>query len=116
MQTQLTHDTLPKGVEFLMNEISELKRLILKNQVQQKSEPQEELLTIKEAANLLHLSVPTLYSKNSKGEIPNVCKRGKRLYFSKQSLIEWIKEGRQKSNLETTKEAEEFLTNKKGLK
>jgi len=82
----------------------------------QTNDQQEQLLTIAEAANLLHLSVPTLYSKHSKGEIPNVCKRGKRLYFSKQSLIEWVKEGRQKSSLETIREAEDFLSNKKGLK
>lgn len=76
----------------------------------------EQLLTVQEAANLLHLTVPTIYSKHSKGELPGVCKRGKRLYFSRQSLIEWIKEGRKKSNAEIEQEAESYLKKKGGKK
>lgn len=55
----------------------------------------EQLLTVQQAAELLNLSVPTLYGYTQRAEIP-VCKRGKRLYFSKQSLFEWIKDGRKK--------------------
>ena len=80
------------------------------------TEQPEQLLTIQEAANLLHLTVPTIYTKHSKGELPNVCKRGKRLYFSKQSLLDWVKEGRKKSSAEIDAEAEAYLSNKKGLK
>lgn len=54
---------------------------------------EDKLLTIREASKFLNLSVPTLYSKHSKREVPGVCKQGKRLYFSKKSLIEWIKAG-----------------------
>lgn len=74
----------------------------------------KDLLTIQEASELLHLTVPTLYSKNSKGEIPGVCKQGKRLYFSKQSLIDWIKEGKQMSNDEIEAQADSFLKRKGG--
>ena len=79
------------------------------------TEPAEEFLSIQEAANLLHLSVPTLYSKHSRGELPGVSKRGKRLYFSKKILLEWLEAGRQKTNDEVKQEAESFL-NKKGGK
>lgn len=76
----------------------------------------EQLLTVSQAAALLHLTVPTIYSKHSKGELPGVSKRGKRLYFSKQCLIDWVKEGRKKSNTEIEQEAEAYLlNNKKGL-
>ena len=52
-----------------------------------------ELLTIQEAAKFLTLSVSTLYLKVSRREI---CfqKKGKRLYFLKSDLIEWVKQGR----------------------
>lgn len=92
--------------------------LDLKHQpkVVETTEQPEQLLTIQEAANLLHLTVPTIYTKHSKGELPNVCKRGKRLYFSKQSLLDWVKEGRKKSSAEIDAEAEAYLSNKKGLK
>jgi excisionase family DNA binding protein len=72
----------------------------------------EQLLTIKEAAQFLKLTVPTIYSKVSKGELP-VMKRGKRLYFSNTELMEYIKEGRKKSNAEIEQEAEAYLTHKK---
>ena len=72
----------------------------------------EQLLTIKEAAQFLKLTVPTIYSKVSKGELP-VMKRGKRLYFSNTELMEYIKEGRKKSNAEIELEAEAYLSNKK---
>jgi len=54
------------------------------------------LLTIQDAATLLHLSVPTLYGYVSKSIIP-VSKQGKRLYFSKEELTDWVKAGRKKT-------------------
>ncbi|MEN2282219.1 helix-turn-helix domain-containing protein [Algoriphagus sp. SE2] len=72
----------------------------------------EQLLTIQEAANFLNLTVPTIYSKVSKGELP-VMKRGKRLYFSSTELMNYLKQGRKKSFTEIEKEAELYLSNKK---
>lgn len=107
-------------IEDLQTVIIDCVNSCLKNNTQESkptTEQPEQLLTVQEAANLLHLTVPTIYSKHSKGELPGVCKRGKRLYFSKQSLIEWIKEGRKKSNAEIEQEAEAYLSNnRKGLK
>lgn len=74
----------------------------------------DQLLTIEEASKLLHLTKPTLYSKVSKGELPGVCKQGKRLYFSKESLIDWIKSGRKKSNAEIEADAETYLKERAG--
>ena len=75
----------------------------------------EQLLTIQEAAQFLNLTVPTIYSKVSKGELP-VMKRSKRLYFSRTELLEYLKDGRKKSNAEIEQEAKAYLlNNKKGL-
>lgn len=85
-------------------------------QPEQSSEPPEQFLTIREAAELLNLTVPTMYSKVSRGELPGVMKRSKRLYFSRAELIEYLKKGRRKSNTEIEAEAEAYLlNNKKGL-
>jgi excisionase family DNA binding protein len=70
--------------------------------------PEDELLTVKQAAQLLTLSVPTLYGLVSKSQLP-VSKKGKRLYFSKQELIDWIKGGRKKTEHEIAIEAENYL-------
>jgi excisionase family DNA binding protein len=72
------------------------------------------LLTIKQAAVLLSLSVSTLYLYVQRAEIP-VSKRGKRLYFSQQELTDWVKAGRKKTLAEINLEANSYI-NKKGLK
>lgn len=77
------------------------------------TDPPEQLLTIQEAAQFLKLTVPTMYSKVSKGELP-VMKRSKRLYFSRTELMEYIKTGRKKSNAEIEAEAESYLKKKGG--
>lgn len=107
----LTFDQLPEAVTMLTKEVSELKRLLIEKQEQPTDHP-EQLLTIQQAAEFLSLSVPTLYSKVSKGELP-VMKQGKRLYFSRTELMEYIKEGRKKTNAEIEAEAEAYLSDKK---
>jgi len=93
-------------------------RTVLKETQTNTDEPndqQERLLTIQEAADFLSLTVPTMYSKVSKGELP-VMKRSKRLYFSRTELLDYLKEGRKKSNAEIEQEAKAYLlNNKKGL-
>ena len=75
----------------------------------------EQLLTIQQAAEFLSLTVPTMYSKVSKREIPCM-KRSKRLYFARTELLEYLKDGRKKSNAEIEQEAKAYLlNNKKGL-
>lgn len=101
-------------IEARLNNIETL-LLDLKHTPKEQGEQSEtdELLTVQQAAELLNLSVPTLYGYTQRAEIP-VCKRGKRLYFSKQSLFEWIKQGRKKTLAETASEAESYLKKKEG--
>tara|TARA_R110000787_G_scaffold161124_6_gene274619 strand:- start:64 stop:408 length:345 start_codon:yes stop_codon:yes gene_type:complete len=74
-------------------------------------EQPEQLLTVQEAAEFLKLTVPTIYSKVSKGELP-VMKRSKRLYFSSTELMEYLKGGRKKTNAQIEQEAEAYMSNK----
>ena len=53
----------------------------------------DQLLTVEQAAEFLHLSVPTLYAKVCQRAIPHM-KRSKRLYFSKQELKSYLNSGR----------------------
>lgn len=73
----------------------------------------DEILTVKEAALFLKLAVPTIYTLNSKGELPSM-KRSQRLYFLKADLVNYLKGGRKKSAAEISGEAEKYLKNKKG--
>ena len=104
--------------EQLSNLIQSSVRKVLEETPHQKAEPTdqpEQLLTIQQAAEFLNLTVPTMYSKVSKGELP-VMKRSKRLYFSRTELLEYLKDGRKLTNTEIEQQADQYLTNKKGLK
>ncbi|MFV0290352.1 MAG: helix-turn-helix domain-containing protein [Mangrovibacterium sp.] len=104
--------------EAIEARLSSIENLILDLKQPKKVEPTEQpeqLLTVQEAAEFLSLKVPTMYSKSSNGELP-VMKRGKRLYFSRTELLEYLKDGRKKSNAEIEQEAKAYLlSNKKGL-
>lgn len=89
-----TFEQLPLAVNTLHDKVDGIKELLLKTQ-QEHHSPYSDLLTIGQASEFLKLSVPTLYTKVSRREIP-VNKRGKRLYFSRDELSTWIKSGRRK--------------------
>lgn len=112
MNKKYTFEDLPQAVTMLTKEVSEIKRLFMEKQEQLPIEQSEQLLTVEGAAQFLNLTVATIYSKVSKGELP-VMKRSKRLYFSKTELIDYLKGGRKKSNAEIEQEAESYLSRSK---
>ena len=76
----------------------------------------DELLTVQDTAKFLRLSVATIYGLIHKGELP-VMKRSKRCYFSKKELIDYLRQGRRKTNseqnFEITSERDAYLLTKK---
>lgn len=82
--------------------------LDLKHSNLEKHPESDQLLTISQAGLLIDLSVPTLYGYVSRNAIP-FSKKGKRLYFSKQELFDWIKTGRKKTLAEIADEAPNYL-------
>lgn len=107
----ITYNELPEAVSELKDKIDNIERLLVGKNQESQSES-DTLLTVEQCANFLNLSVPTIYGYVQRAEIP-VCKRTKRLYFSKQQLIDWIKESRRKTVSETEAEADQFLSNHK---
>ena len=75
-----------------------------RSQMTTKVDEDEQLLTISQAADLLHLAVSTIYGHVHKHAIPH-CRKGKRLYFIKQELLNWVKDGRKKTMTEIMAEA-----------
>ncbi|MBB5638919.1 excisionase family DNA binding protein [Pedobacter cryoconitis] len=94
-----TFEELPQAISTLHEKVDRIKDLLLENKSQNPQRPREDLLTIGQAAEFLNLSVPTLYTKVSRKEIP-VNKRGKRLYFSMVELSDWVRSGRKKTTEE----------------
>src|SRR5690606_37667387 len=74
----------------------------------EQSEAKDRLMTVQEASDFLQLSVPTIYSKVSRRELPFM-KRSKRLYFSEVDLLEYLKAGRQMTVSEIENEAINYL-------
>ena len=108
---ELIFDKLPDAVAQLHDNLENIERLLLQKD-NENHPPPDEVLTIKQAAQLLCLSVPTIYGLVSRAAIP-VSKRGKRLYFSKAELTQWIKDGRKKTTTEIAAEAAQYLTKNK---
>ena len=71
-------------------------------------------LNVKETADFLGISEPTVYSKVSRGELPS-CKApgSKRLFFFEDDLISYVKSGRKQTNAEIEAKAESYLATKK---
>ncbi len=77
----------------------------------------EELLTVQktkpytfdEASNYLGISKSYLYKLTSGGKIPYYKPFGKKIYFDKAKLDEWVYRNPIKSNAEIDKEAAKYL-------
>jgi excisionase family DNA binding protein len=90
--TQLTETELKA---LLKASISESLR---ENQKDDKKDAHN-LLSLKEAANYVHLAVQTLYGFTSQRTIPFI-KTGKKLLFKKSDLDNWLNDGRKKTKKE----------------
>lgn len=51
---------------------------------------QKEVLNLQEACEYLQLSSSHIYKLTSKGQIPNYCPCGKKLYFKRAELDQWL--------------------------
>lgn len=108
MENNLTFDQLPGEVSRLSRIVESMNQILL--QQTKSTEKQDHKFNVEEAAEFLGVTVATIYSKKSKGELP-ACKApgSKRLFFFKSDLIKYLKQGRQKTNLEIEAEAEIYL-------
>lgn len=67
----------------------------------------DEIGGIELAEAITGLARPTIYSLASQRKIPH-SKKGKKLYFSRFELTEWIKAGRRKTTADLQAEAESY--------
>jgi excisionase family DNA binding protein len=74
-----------------------------------------ELMNVQQVAEYLSLSVQTIYGLVHKMEIPNA-KRGKRLYFKRAEIDDWISQSRRKTIAEIEQEASNYLLRRRKRK
>lgn len=97
--------------ETLTNKLNNIESLLLELTSTRTNDSVDEsgdLMTIEALASYLHLSKATIYGKVSRKEIPYM-KRGKRLYFDKQAINQYLQNGMVKSDAELNDSAHEIL-------
>lgn len=73
----------------------------------QKSFTQKMLLSIKEASIYLDIDEQTLYNLNCKKKIPHYKPNGKKVYYKRDELDDWVFKNRISSNEESSKDVEQ---------
>jgi excisionase family DNA binding protein len=107
---ELKFEDIPQAIGELLKKIDSIE--VLLSELKPQPRKNEGLLTIQQVSELIHLQVPTIYAYVHKKEIP-FSKKGKRLYFSKPEILEWINQGKNKSFSQVKEDVEYFLNSKR---
>ncbi|UPS90462.1 helix-turn-helix domain-containing protein [Bizionia sp. M204] len=105
----LNFENLPNAVAELIKGQSELRALLLQKA---NLEPEMEVpIQVDGVMPITGFSKPTIYGYVQRNEIP-YHKKGNRLYFFKSEIIDWIKQGKQKTIKEVETDVDTLLSNK----
>jgi len=88
----ITFENLPAAVSELLRKVNAIELCLQSKQIEQP----DQLFTVDQFSEFASLAKSTIYGMISKGEIENL-KRGKRVYFEKRVVLEYLKAGRRKS-------------------
>lgn len=87
------------------------------SQIEQKIDEQallkKEVLNFNDACKYLDISASHLYKLTSQKLVPHFCPQGKKLYFNRAELDEWLQRNRQSSTDEIEQEAANYVINNK---
>ena len=99
----------------MSNEILILEKLEkLEQRIGEQNLLMKEVLNFNDACNYLDISASHLYKLTSQKSIPHFCPQGKKLYFKRAELNEWLQRKRQTSTDEIeTMAANYLLTHKR---
>ena len=105
----ITYDNLPEAVKHLLHEVADIKNYLL-NQAATPAEtkqlaPDGDFLTVSDVSQMLKISKGAVYNMTSTRQIP-FFKKGRRVYFDKKEIDEWIRQDRRKTIKQLQVEAE----------
>jgi excisionase family DNA binding protein len=98
-------------MEQLLNELKEIRKLI-----HYSTSDQDQMLTVPEAALYIKRSVSNLYKLTSGKQIPYYCPSGKKIYFKRSDLDEWLLKNKVFSQDELGQQAKVSLCRRQGGK
>jgi excisionase family DNA binding protein len=99
------------GIKVLTDQITEN---ILKAINPSKTSDEDAYLSIEDVAKIIHLSKATIYGLTHQNKIPFL-KKGKRLYFLKSEILDWVKSGKKESKSDIETRANEYLSKNRFL-
>ena len=104
---QFGFDKLPEVIRQLFEKVEHIEAMLMNIQSGNQHDDVQ-LLNITEAANYLNVTVAALYTMTSRRLVP-FNKPGKRLYFLKSDLDQWIKSAKMNTYEEILKENQHKL-------
>ena len=93
---------------LILNKLTEIANKLDEQNILQKT-----VLNLSEAAKYLDISESHLYKLTSTRQIPHFCPQGKKLYFRREELDQWLQRNRQSSSDEIDREATNYLIKNK---
>ncbi|KAA6331544.1 hypothetical protein EZS27_019861 [termite gut metagenome] len=111
---EITFDSLPKAVAYLVDEVAAIKLLVENRQT---PPPVKRVpISIDDACLIIGKAKPTVYALVRNRLLP-CYKNGKKLYFFEDELLEWIAKGKKKTLLEINAEVEtDYKKHSKGMR
>ena len=98
----ITFDKLPQAVGYLTEQVERIHKIVAALQPQTTTD-KHRIVEIDEACKITRKAKPTIYTLARKGLIP-AYKRGKKLYFYEDELLQWIEDGRKPAQALTFQE------------
>jgi predicted DNA-binding transcriptional regulator AlpA len=111
MIQEISFEMMPNVLATMRGDLAEIKKMLFEKEATVKKESDRKF-NLTETATFLDLAPITVYSLVAKRSIPHL-KVGRRLYFLEADLIEWIKQGRRKTQTELAADAQKFIHHKK---
>ena len=92
MANEITFDKLPQAVGYLTEQVEQIHKIVAALQPQTTID-KHRTVEIDEECKVTRKAKPTIYTLARKGLIP-AYKRGKKLYFYEDELLQWIESSR----------------------
>ena len=90
---------------LILDKLTEIAKMLEEQNMLKKS-----VLNFNEACNYLDVSASHLYKLTSASHIPHFCPQGKKLYFKREELDNWLQRNRQLTNDELQESVTESFT------
>ena len=96
-----------ENLNIILNKLTAIESLL-------EATSQTKPLTLKEAAKFLDLSRSHLYKLTSERKIPHFKPNGKKIYFDKSELVQWLKRKPTRTLEETEEKAASYTVSGRG--